>query len=164
MRSTKAGYKPLGRDITPTLARARPRLGSLNSSGKSLVENGEVACDQVLKSFDETHSNYYLCMHFAVAINIHTLHNYSCLNYPHLATHYTAKSRLFPHTHTCLKTNLFLVSSSTGALHYSAARVPLSGYPSPYSLVCICIFLQQSDLTIISRFVSQDELNSVTND
>lgn len=47
MRST---CKPLSRDITPTLARTGTRLGSLSSSGKSLVnrmEDGEVACDQV---------------------------------------------------------------------------------------------------------------------
>lgn len=51
MRSTKAGCKPLSRDITPTLARTGTRLGSFSSSGKSLVnwmEDGEVACDQVL--------------------------------------------------------------------------------------------------------------------
>lgn len=68
MRST---CKPLSRDITPTLARTGTRLGSLSSSGKSLVnrmEDGEDACDQVLKPFDETHSTYYRCMHPAVAI------------------------------------------------------------------------------------------------
>lgn len=64
------------------------------------MENGEVACDQVLNPFDETHSTYYLCMHLAVAIKIHTLNNYSCLNYPSSSnTLYCEVQAVPPHAH-----------------------------------------------------------------
>lgn len=68
--------QPLSRSITPTLARTWTRLGSLSSSGRSLVkwiEGGEVACDQALKPFDETPSACILLSQSEYALSTTTL-------------------------------------------------------------------------------------------